>query len=154
MAEPKHRHDALFKKTFSVPEHAAAALRAVLPPSLVARLDFSTLSLCSGSFVDETLAGSESDLFDLDSATAAGVGHLVPRLSFVLDDLSHVSDAELESRVLGLVPALTLWALRNARTPERLERSIQHWAKALGELWAAPNGAEAVAAFSLYCGRG
>jgi predicted transposase YdaD len=33
-----------------------------LPASLVARTDFSTLELCSGSFVDETLIGSQSDL--------------------------------------------------------------------------------------------
>jgi len=62
MAEPNHPHDALFKKTFSVPEHAAAQLRAILPPALVALTDFSTLTLCAGSYVDEALAGSESDL--------------------------------------------------------------------------------------------
>jgi hypothetical protein len=51
MTEPKQPHDALFKKTFSVPEHAAAEFRAVLPPKLIACADFSTLALCPGSYV-------------------------------------------------------------------------------------------------------
>lgn len=55
-------HDALFKATFSQPEHAAAALRQVLPPDLATRIDFTSLALHSGSFVDEELAASHSDL--------------------------------------------------------------------------------------------
>ncbi|WP_437756114.1 Rpn family recombination-promoting nuclease/putative transposase [Sorangium sp. So ce1389] len=38
-------HDALFKATFSQPEHAAAALREVLPAAVAARIDFATLAL-------------------------------------------------------------------------------------------------------------
>ena len=224
MTEPNHPHDALFKKTFSVPEHAAGELRAVLPPALVALTDFSTLSLCAGTYIDETLAGAESDLlfsvqvaskpallyllfehqstaprlmplrllsyvvrilqrhvddahaaqrdplplplvlpvvlhhgeqgwasarrmeelFDLQLVREACVDELIPRLSFVLDDLSKVSDAELGTRALGLVPLLTLWALRDARSPERLVQSVGHWAAALGQLLAAPNGREAL----------
>ena len=49
---PNNLHDGLFKATFSQVEHAAGELRAILPPALVARLDFSTLTLCPGSFVD------------------------------------------------------------------------------------------------------
>ncbi|WP_437635646.1 Rpn family recombination-promoting nuclease/putative transposase [Sorangium sp. So ce854] len=55
-------HDALFKSTFSQPEHAAAALRQVLPAALAARIDFASLALQSGSFIDEKLAASHSDL--------------------------------------------------------------------------------------------
>ncbi|MGK4001524.1 Rpn family recombination-promoting nuclease/putative transposase [Sorangium sp. So ce1036] len=55
-------HDALFKATFSQPEHAAAALRQVLPPALAARIQFGSLSLLPGSFIDEKLAASHSDL--------------------------------------------------------------------------------------------
>ncbi|WP_434044558.1 MULTISPECIES: Rpn family recombination-promoting nuclease/putative transposase [Sorangium] len=55
-------HDALFKSTFSQPEHAAAALRQVLPAALAARIDFASLALQSGSFIDEELAASQSDL--------------------------------------------------------------------------------------------
>jgi len=33
-----------------------------LPAALVTRMDFSSLELCSGSYVDDALAGSRSDL--------------------------------------------------------------------------------------------
>jgi hypothetical protein len=69
---------------------------------------------------------------------------LIPRLGFVLDDISQLSDEALEARALGLVPALTLWALRDARSPTRLVQSFNHWANAMAELVAAPNGSEAL----------
>lgn len=55
-------HDALFKTIFSQPEHAAGELRLALPPSLVAHLDFATLTLRPGSFVDEALRERSTDL--------------------------------------------------------------------------------------------
>ncbi|WP_437913535.1 Rpn family recombination-promoting nuclease/putative transposase [Sorangium sp. So ce302] len=55
-------HDALFKSTFSQPEHAAVALRQALPAALAARIDFASLVLQPGSFIDEALAASHSDL--------------------------------------------------------------------------------------------
>ncbi|WP_437575505.1 Rpn family recombination-promoting nuclease/putative transposase [Sorangium sp. So ce887] len=55
-------HDALFKSTFSHPEHAAAALREGLPAALAARIDFASLALYAGSFIDEELTASHSDL--------------------------------------------------------------------------------------------
>ena len=63
-------HDALFKTTFSQVEHAAGELQAVLPPGLSARIDFATLALCPGSFVDEALKQRHTDL--LFSAEVAG----------------------------------------------------------------------------------
>jgi len=222
MTDPKQPHDLLFKKTFSVIEHAAAEFRAVLPAELVARIDFSTLALCPGSYVDEALAGSQSDLlfsvqvsgkrallyvlfehqsspeklmplrllgyivrilvrhvdeaksssdalplpvvipvvlyhgeagwsaasrleelFDRQLVEDAGLSELIPRLRFVLDDLSHVTDEDLERRALGLVPKLTLWAFRDVRNPARLSRSLWRWAKTMVELYAAANGREA-----------
>ncbi|WP_437828765.1 Rpn family recombination-promoting nuclease/putative transposase [Sorangium sp. So ce1153] len=55
-------HDALFKSTFSQPKHAAAALRQALHAALAARIDFASLALQPGSFIDEALAASHSDL--------------------------------------------------------------------------------------------
>jgi predicted transposase YdaD len=55
-------HDKLFKRTFSQVEHAAGELRCMLPPALVARIDFASLSLCTGSFVDEALKERHTDL--------------------------------------------------------------------------------------------
>jgi hypothetical protein len=57
----RNPHDALFKWTFSQPELAAAELRAVLPPSLVDRLDLDRLALAEGSFIDRDLQGSQAD---------------------------------------------------------------------------------------------
>jgi predicted transposase/invertase (TIGR01784 family) len=229
MTEPKQPHNSLFLKTFSVIEHAAAELRAVLPAELVARIDFSTLALCPGSYIDEALSGSQSDLlfsvqvsgkpallyllfehqsspdklmalrllgyivrilvrhvdeaeagrdvlplpvvipvvlhhgeagwtatsrledlFDRELVEEAGLSELIPRLSFVLDDLRHVTDEELERRALGLVPTLTLWAFRDVRNPVRLKRSLRRWARSITELYAAPNGWEALATIFRY----
>jgi len=210
------------RRTFSVVEHAAAEFRALLPPRLVEQIDFSTLKQCSGSYVDEALAGSQSDLlfsvnisgkpallyllfehqssvdklmplrllryvvrilerhvqdartpslalplsvvvplvlhhsetgwtaaktleelFDETLVNDPEILRLIPRLGFVLDDISHLSDEALADRALGVVPALTLWALRDARSPTRLVQSLDHWASAMAELLLAPNGREA-----------
>jgi len=195
----------------------------VLPPELVARIDFSTLSLRPGSYVDDALSGSHSDLlfsvrvsgkpallyvlfehqsspdklmplrllgyivriltshvdntkagsdvlplpvvipivlhhgdsgwsaalrledlFDQQLVQDAGLSELIPRLRFLLDDLNHVTDDELEQRALGLLPTLTLWLLRDARSPARFTRSLGRWLAAMAELFAAPNGREAL----------
>ena len=228
MADSNQPHDALFRKTFSEVEHAAAEFRAVLPAQLVALTDFSTLALCPGSFVDEGLAASQSDLlfsaqvaskpalfyilfehqsspdklmplrllryvlrilvrhaegktaaealplplvipvvlhhsesgwtvarrledlFDAELLDQAAVAHLVPRLEFVLDDLSRLTDQQLESRALGLLPGLTLWALRDARNPDRLVSSFGHWASAMADLLRAPTGREALGTLFRY----
>jgi len=55
-------HDALFKRVFSDTTHAAGEFRSVLPPALVAALDFKSLSLCPGSFVDQNLRERHTDL--------------------------------------------------------------------------------------------
>ena len=193
-----------------------------MPAPLIALTDFSTLALCAGSYVDESLAGSQSDLlfsanvsgkpallyvlfehqssadrlmplrllryvvrilerhiegkpadealplpavipvvlhhseggwsaarrledlFDRELIQDAGISELIPRLSFVLDDLSNLTDDELERRALGLLPALSLWALRDARNQARLARSFGHWLGAMAELLRAPNGREAL----------
>jgi len=67
---PNTVHDALFKATFSNVEHAAGELRRLLPPAIVERINWSTLTLCPGSFVDEKLEQSHTDL--LFSAEIAG----------------------------------------------------------------------------------
>ena len=55
-------HDLLFRSTFSQVEHAAGILRHLLPPALTARLDWGSLALCPGSFVDEALGERLTDL--------------------------------------------------------------------------------------------
>ncbi len=55
-------HDALFRVTFERPEHASGMLRALLPEELTKRVDWSVLELVPGSFRDEDLRGSETDV--------------------------------------------------------------------------------------------
>jgi hypothetical protein len=68
-------HDALFKWTFSQREHAAALLKAALPPALRDAADWTTLRLLKGSFVDKALRERHSDL--LYSVEVAGQPLLV-----------------------------------------------------------------------------
>lgn len=62
-------HDALFKDTFTNLQNAADELRVVLPPALATALDWSSLTLESGSFVEAALNKRFSDLlFSIDLA--------------------------------------------------------------------------------------
>ncbi len=55
-------HDLFVRYTFDHPERAAAELRAVLPPDMVAQVDWSSLRRESGSVVDAELRERQSDL--------------------------------------------------------------------------------------------
>jgi hypothetical protein len=83
---PNNVHDALFKATFSQIEHAEGELKLLLPPKLVARIDFKSLTLCPGSFVDQELAERHTDL--LFSANIAG------RAAFVYVLFEHQSTVD------------------------------------------------------------
>lgn len=89
-------------------------------------------------------------LFDADVVQAADVACYVPRLRFFLDDISRLSDDELTARALGMLPTLALWALRDARRPGRIERSLPRWTKVLQSLLAAESGAEALTTIFRY----
>jgi predicted transposase/invertase (TIGR01784 family) len=52
----------VFRRIFGVPENMASQLRAVLPPSLVGRMDLGRLTRVPASFVDEALKWRYSDL--------------------------------------------------------------------------------------------
>jgi predicted transposase/invertase (TIGR01784 family) len=55
-------HDALFKAVLGQPEHARGMLRAVVPSVLAEALDWQTLTLRPGSFVDAALTHQHTDL--------------------------------------------------------------------------------------------
>jgi len=55
-------HDLFVRFTFGHPERAAAELQAVLPPEVVAQVDWSTLHREPGSVVDPKLRETETDL--------------------------------------------------------------------------------------------
>ncbi|MCA9531012.1 MAG: Rpn family recombination-promoting nuclease/putative transposase [Myxococcales bacterium] len=55
-------HDALFKAVFGQQLHAAGLLKSVLPAGVLPMLDWSSLELQPGSFVDEALRSRHTDL--------------------------------------------------------------------------------------------
>ena len=55
-------HDLIFRAVFGKPEHARGTLRAILPAMLGEALDWSTLTLQPGSFVDVVLSQQHTDL--------------------------------------------------------------------------------------------
>jgi len=55
-------HDLIFKGVFGRPEHARGMLRAIAPVALAEALDWSTLTLQPGSFVDAALSHQHTDL--------------------------------------------------------------------------------------------
>ena len=58
-----HRpHDSLFRAVFSDPATAVGFVRAYLPESVSAELQWSTLALRNNTFIDDELRDSESDL--------------------------------------------------------------------------------------------
>lgn len=56
------KHDELFKHTFGDPRRAADALRGILPTALAAAIDWESLELLPGSFVDAQLDSRHTDL--------------------------------------------------------------------------------------------
>lgn len=91
-----------------------------------------------------TASTSMEDLFDADLVSYPGIAVHIPRLSFVLDDISRLSDEELTLRALGLVPTLTLWALRDARHSGQVQRAIGRWSSTIQALSRAEDGGEAL----------
>ena len=55
-------HDRLFRAVFSDASEAAGLLQTALPATVRNSFDWTTLTLVGGTFVDEDLQGSQSDL--------------------------------------------------------------------------------------------
>jgi predicted transposase/invertase (TIGR01784 family) len=94
MANP---HDRFFKSTFSQAENAMGEFQAVLPPYLIEQIDWSSLRLCPGSFVDRQFKELHSDL--LYSV------RLQQREAFIYVLMEHQSSSEvlMPLRMLGYV---------------------------------------------------
>jgi predicted transposase/invertase (TIGR01784 family) len=73
-------HDAMFKAVLGQPEHARGMLRAIVSPPLAEALDWSTLTLRPGSFVDPALTHQHTDL--LYSASWHSGGEALVRFLF------------------------------------------------------------------------
>jgi hypothetical protein len=59
---PRTIHDAFFKRIFSDPRHAAAELRAVLPPRIVRHIEWPTLTIAHASLVSTRFKQHHGDL--------------------------------------------------------------------------------------------
>lgn len=88
------------------------------------------------------------ELFDPELLQVEGVANLVPSFSFLLDDLVQQSDAALLARARDqaeLLVSLALWALRDARSRERLLNSLLQWAPIMQAAGQSDEGSEALA---------
>ena len=79
---------------FSNPENAASELRLVLPAPLSAAIEWSTLELCPGSFVDPRLSQQHTDLL-FKVRYAGHDAHL-----YVLFEHQSTEDSLMPSRIL------------------------------------------------------
>lgn len=216
-------HDKLFRYAFSDVEEAAPLLRSVLPADLAARVEWSTLKLVPGSFVDEALSDRHTDLLfqakvdgqlyllyllvehqstvdplmafrmfrylgriwdrwlsshpkekvlpevipvviftgtgpwtaptALEDLVDGRAGPWVPRMKFVLDDLSAVSDQALTGRSLRIFGQLTLLALSRLRTSSDPIGVFRGWSALIERLLAARSGLERFVALLEYLTR-
>jgi predicted transposase YdaD len=89
-----HAHDRLFRAGLSNPAAAAAFLIDRLPPEVAERIDWSTLKLEPGSFVDPDLRLSESDLLFSAKADGRDIG------IYVLFEHQSTRDPRLPMRLL------------------------------------------------------
>jgi predicted transposase/invertase (TIGR01784 family) len=133
-------HDALFKAVFGQPEHARGALRAVMPAAVAEALDWPSLALCAGSFIDPALSERHTDLlFSLawrDSGEAA--------LAYLLFEHQSTSDDRMAFRLLRyLVRIWERWLADHPRAdslPVIVPIVLYHGA----EPWSAPTAFDAL----------
>jgi predicted transposase YdaD len=91
-------HDLFARYTFGHPERAAAELRAVLPPHVVSKVDWTSLRREPGSVVDPELRETESDLL---FSARLHTGH--PLLLYVLLEHQSTVDGWMALRMLRYV---------------------------------------------------
>lgn len=94
-----------------------------------------------------------SALLDVDPETLSLVAEYAPRFRFVLDDLSGADDEALRGRSLTAVAATGRMLLARGRSGPSLVGDLRRWLDVLGDVAAARNGVEALAAFLEYAFR-
>jgi hypothetical protein len=100
-----------------------------------------------------TAATEVAELFSPTLTQVPELRRFIPRLEFILDDLSSASDEALKARALAesekIVP-LVFWALRDARAAERIMASFRAWLHVLAEVGASESGRDALMAVISY----
>jgi predicted transposase YdaD len=107
-------HDSLFRTVFSDPANAEAMFRGLLGESVAAQIDWSSLTLRPGTFVDEDLAKRESDI--LFSAELNGR----PALLYLLFEHQSSGDRWMPLRLLRYATRIWDGAVRERPPPTHL----------------------------------
>ena len=112
-----HPHDKLFRTVFSDTTEAAGFLRAYVPETLRRELDWSTLTLLDGSFIDEALRESESDLlYQIEHSS-----NREPVQVYILFEHQSSPDAWMRFRLLKY--CCRIWDHSFRDTPEQAQLS-------------------------------
>jgi hypothetical protein len=90
------------------------------------------------------------DMFDPSVRVIPGLAATIPRSSLIIDDLTHLSNEDLQARSLGAFQKLALWLLRDARAPGRLLDSFDTWIVTFAEAERAPDGVDATTTLLTY----
>jgi hypothetical protein len=92
------------------------------------------------------------ELFEADEVNLAVMRRFVPDFELVVDDIARVTDDELLARALPPATALSVWALRDGRSPEALLAHAPFWARVVAALDRVPGGAQAMLRIMEYLG--
>jgi hypothetical protein len=84
------------------------------------------------------------DLCAPHPSSIPGLEELIPQFTLVIQDLSRASNEEIKSWAMDAFPKAALFALRDARDPEKLLRDFEHWGALVVKAAVAPNGMDAV----------
>jgi hypothetical protein len=90
------------------------------------------------------------DLLDVDADIAAAAGGLLPRLRFLLDDLSGVEETELRARPLTPAAQVTFFLLGAAPGNPDVAADLTRWLDTLAEALRRPDGIEILQALLTY----
>ena len=115
MADIHQPHDRLFRAVFSDASEAASLLRNALPDTIRSSFDWTTLTLQGGTFIDEELRESQTDL--LYQVEHTGTGQ--PMSVYVL--LEHQSSPDPLMRLRMLRYCCRIWEDDLRGEPERRE---------------------------------
>ena len=112
----KTPHDAFFKAVFGQTDHAVACFEAYLPPPLLRHVDFTTVRLAPGSFVDERLRQRHTDLlYEVRM-------HGEPALLYLLFEHQRTVDPLMAFRVLAYT--VRIWDRWIEESPEAGARRL------------------------------
>ena len=115
MADLHQPHDRLFRAVFSDADEAASLLRTALPDTIRESFEWTTLTLVEGTFVDEELHESQSDLLYRVRHTATGQAVSMYLL------FEHQSSPDRWLRLRLLRYCCRIWEAERRDGPERRE---------------------------------